>query len=308
VTPLDGVDDDPGAQDTRYAVILFLSAPVSLLSVLLAVSMVVAVPVGVAHADNPVANFSSPLTAASVDIGTPVLLAGVAVNGEAGGVVSVEVSFDEGETWEQAEYADETWSYLFTPTESGTVRIYSRASTNNTVGVVNGPVVLHVGEPGPVTPITGERLFSLPSLPGKPQINEADEQPVEVGVCTRFDQSGHITGAIIYRGFYKGPVTLRAWGPDGTLLGEQAAGSAVYAQRIMFNTPVPAVAGTDYIVSYYTPSGGYAQTEEYFTGAVIRAPFTAPPAAGVYHYGIDGGFPTNTWHNANYWVTPLFGP
>ncbi|MEV4318145.1 DUF4082 domain-containing protein [Actinocrispum sp. NPDC049592] len=268
---------------------------------------VLVVPVGVAHADYPIAHFTSPTSGASVDAGTPVLLAGVAVNGEAGGVVSVEVSSDGGETWEQAEYADETWSYLFTPTEPGTVNLYSRASTSTTVGVVNGPVVLHVGEPGTVTPLSGDRL-RLPSLPGKPRINEVDDQPVEVGVRTRLDQGGHITGAIIYRGSYSGPVTLRVWGPDGTLLGEQAAGSEVYAQRITLSTPVPAVAGTDYVVSYYTPSGGYAQTEEYYSGAVITAPFTAPPAAGVYHYGVDGGFPTDTWHNANYWVMPLFGP
>jgi hypothetical protein len=279
-----------------------------LFSVLLAVIMVLVVPVGVAHADYPIAYFNSLSNGASVDTGTPVLLAGTAVNGEAGGVVSVEVSSDEGATWEQAEYASESWSYVFTPTEPGTVNLYSRASTASTVGVVHGPVVLHVGEPGTVVPVTGERFFALPSLPNKPRINEADDQPVEVGLRTRFDQSGHITGAIIYRGSYFGPVTLRVWGPDGTLLGEQAAGYEPYVQRIMFNTPVPADAATDYVVSYYTPSGGYAQTEEYFTGAVITTPFTALPAAGVYHYGIGGGFPTDTWHNANYWVVPLFGP
>ncbi len=278
-----------------------------LFSVLLAVITVLVVPAGVAHADYPVANFTSPTPGASVDTGTPVLLAGVAVNGEAGGVVSVEVSTDEGETWQQADYANETWSYLFTPTEPGTVNLYSRASTSTTLGVVNGPVVLHVGEPGTVTPLSGDRL-RLPSLPGKPRINEVDDQAVEVGVRTRLDQSGHLTGAIIYRGSYHGPVTLRVWGPDGTLLGEQAAGSEVYVQRIELSTPVPASAGTDYVVSYYTPSGGYAQTEEYYTGAVITAPFTVPPAGGVYHYGPNGGFPTDTWNNANYWVMPLFGP
>nr|AGS49370.1 hypothetical protein [uncultured bacterium esnapd4]QEO74956.1 hypothetical protein [uncultured bacterium] len=90
------------------------------------------------------------------------------------------------------------------------------------------------------------------------------------------------------------------------LLAEQAAPGAVWGQRITFGTPVPVTPGREYVVSYYTPSGGYLSTENYFVGGLAHGPFHLPVNAGVYRYG--GGFPSDTWNAGNYWVEPVFQP
>jgi hypothetical protein len=275
---------------------------------ILLVTLLLALPTGVAHASvTPHVNVLTPSVDANVEPGIPMLIAGTAYNGESGGVVSVEISFDAGVTWQQTDYANETWSYQFNPIHPTTYTFITRASTSSVVGDPTSPVTIHADGAGQLPPIQSENILFLPDLPGKPRINEVDGLPVEVGLRTRFDRAGHVTGAIIHRGSYTGPVQLRVWGSDETLLAEQPGGSAAYTQRIMFSTPVPVSAGEDYVVSYYTPEGGYAQTEDYFTGSVIRAPFMALwEGPGVYHYGEGGGFPANTWNNANYWVQPIF--
>lgn len=84
--------------------------------------------------------------------------------------------------------------------------------------------------------------------------------------------------------------------------------AAVVDDPDVFPTPVPVEPDRDYVISYYTPQGGYAMSENYFTGTLVQAPFTAPHdgtrGAGVYRYG--GGFPTDSRHDSTYWVQPEF--
>ena len=74
--------------------------------------------------------------------------------------------------------------------------------------------------------------------------------------------------------------------------------------QIDFATPVPVEPGRDYVISYYTPEGGYESSENFFTGTLVSAPFIAHRGAGVYRYG--GGFPTENWHDSAYGVVPEF--
>lgn len=272
-------------------------------SLLAAVVVLMTVTVGVAHAD-PSAGISVPTTGSAVAVGETVVAAGTAVNGEAGGVENVEVSFDGGATWTEAQFQGESWEYEFTPTEPGPMTVTARANTHDTIGRFFSQVTINVGGPDTVTPMACECFGFLPDLPGKPRIHEQDDQAVEVGVRTRFDRPGHVSGAIFYRGDYTGPVQMHVWSPDGTLLAEQTATFEPFVQRVMFATPPAVEPGQDYVVSYFTPSGGYPQSEHYFTGSVIRKPMIYPADAGVFRYG--GGFPTDTWQQANYWIEPLF--
>ncbi|MEV6713646.1 DUF4082 domain-containing protein [Lentzea sp. NPDC051208] len=66
------------------------------------------------------------------------------------------------------------------------------------------------------------------------------------------------------------------------------------------------VAGTEYVVSYYTPAGGYKATENYFIGNLAQTLFKIPVNAGVYSY--SGGFPADTWFGGNYGIEPVFRP
>jgi hypothetical protein len=257
-------------------------------------------------ADRPYATIHSPGDGTSVPLNTPLLVAGGAFNGETGGITTVEISTD-GVNWTTVDAHTENWSTVLTPSAPGPVTISARANTASTPGPVTERITFHVG--GSTTPpLHGETKLFLPVRPDRPRIADPDPNAVELGLRTRFDRAGSIPAVVIGRGGYTGPVTARVWAPDGTLLAEQAAPGAVHSQRITFSTPVPVQPGADYVVSYYTPAGGYAASENYFEGGVVRAPFHAAPDAGVYRYGVGGGFPTDTWNASNYWVEPVFQP
>lgn len=268
-----------------------------------------------AFADNPAVSIVTPtagagLDTAGLDVGVPLLITGHAFNGESGGIVSVEITFDAGSNWEQVDGL-ETWAYLATPVQTGALTFQVRSSTASMVGNPSPPRTVHVGSAGSPPSLQCSCFFSLPSLPDRPVINDPDQEAVELGMRIRLDRNGYLTDLSIRRGTYTGVLLARVWSGGGTLLAEKAsATSSSLFQRVIFDSPVPVQAGEDYVVSYYTPAGGYAATENYFTGTVVSAPFAAvhggPAGAGVYHYGVGGGFPADTWHDSNYWVHPRF--
>ncbi|MEU7481814.1 DUF4082 domain-containing protein [Lentzea sp. NPDC042327] len=257
-------------------------------------------------ADTPYAMIHSPSTGTSVPLNTPLVLAGGAVNGESGGVTTVEFSSD-GVNWTSLDARTETWSTVLFPSVPGPVTIWARARTASALGAVTASTTIHVG--GSTTPpLHGDTKLVLPPQPGHPAELDPDLAAVELGLRTRFDRAGSVPAVVLRRGGYTGPVTARVWGPDGTLLAQQAAPGAAHSQRITFATPVPVQPGVDYVVSYYTPAGGYVASEGYFLGGVANAPFYAGVEAGVYRYGEGGGFPTETWNASNYWIEPIFRP
>ncbi|MFI6097774.1 DUF4082 domain-containing protein [Lentzea sp. NPDC051213] len=273
------------------------------LAVLL-LALVLVSPQPALAADNPQATLFSPSAGVSVPLNEPLLVIGGAFNGEAGGITEVEISTDDGASWTSTDAHTEKWAIVLTPAVPGPLTIQARAHTASATGPITVSRTVHVG--GTTTPpVSGDTPFFLQATPD-PVINDPDDQAVELGIRTTVDRPGALTGVILRRGSYTGPVTARVWSPDGTLLLEQAAPGAAFSQRITFSTPVPVQAGTEYVVSYLTPSGGYAATENYFVGGLAQAPFYAPLNAGVYRYG--GGFPTDTWNASNYWVQPIFRP
>ena len=142
-----------------------------------------------------------------------------------------------------------------------------------------------------------------------------DGNAVELGVKFRADMTGTVTGVRFYKaaantGTHVGSV----WTTGGTRLaqatftGETASGW----QHVTFATPVQVTADTTYIASYHAPRGHYSATGAAFSpNGVDNAPLHALSSAtspnGVYLYSATGGFPTNSWNAANYWVDVLFG-
>ena len=118
----------------------------------------------------------------------------------------------------------------------------------------------------------------------------------------------------------KGPTNTgvhvgKLWSNSGTLLasvtftGETASGW----QQMNFATPVTITANTTYVASYYAPNGRYSGNGELLHLGVDNAPLRALATGedggnGVYRYGAGGGFPTNTYNAANYWVDVVFVP
>jgi len=257
--------------------------------------------------DHPTSAIGSPSPGSLLTEGTPVVVSGVAANGEQGGITQVEVSANGG-PWELAD-GTETWQFVYFAEAPGPVVLRSRASTADTVEEPTRSVTVTVGW-GTPAPVSCPCRFLLPSLPDRPVLDEQDPLPVEVGLRFRTDRDGFVTGL----GFYRhpentGPQVGHLWSADGELLAEATlSGATGFVAQITFDRPVAVQAGATYTVSYFTPTGHYASSIDYFAGAVVRAPFEAVydrnGTAGVYRY--DGGFPDQTWNASNYWVWPVF--
>ena len=143
----------------------------------------------------------------------------------------------------------------------------------------------------------------------------SDSTAVEVGVRFRSTTTGYITGIRFYRGSNNtGPFVGHLWSNTGTLLGTATFNTVTATgwREALFPTPVAISANTTYVASYFTQSGNYAFDTNYFTTTGVDTP---PLRAlqngedgpnGVYIYGPTGGFPTQTFNAANYWVDVVF--
>jgi len=138
------------------------------------------------------------------------------------------------------------------------------------------------------------------------------EPGVELGVRFTTSQAVDIVGVRVYR-VDDGAVTGSLWNASG----DRVAGATAFAgtathgwQDVMFPTPVPMAPGQTFFASYSTPAGTYAYEHDYFTGGPITVgPITAPQSVagalnGLYCY--YGCFPTSSFRDSNYWVTPLW--
>ncbi|WP_164000514.1 DUF4082 domain-containing protein [Pyxidicoccus caerfyrddinensis] len=158
-------------------------------------------------------------------------------------------------------------------------------------------------------------IFPANSTPAVASVTN-DFAAVELGVKFKADVNGDIVGLRFYKGASNtGTHVGHVWSAAGALLGtatftnETASGW----QQVTLTTPVPVTAGTTYVASYHAPGGAYA-----FTDFGLSAGADAPPmhalagptngGNGVFAYGTAGTFPTNSFHDANYWVDVVFRP
>lgn len=273
-----------------------------ILAIALAVLPMIALPAQAGPTDHPSSVFHDPAVGTVLHVGTAAVVHGISVNGEQGGIVRTEVSIDGGATWQFAAGATESWQFSFTPAAPGAVTIQSRAFTVDHVEEPYRAVTYLVDGSAPLNcPCT----FWQPDLPNREKAAENDAQPVEVGVKFRPDRDGFITGLSFFRfPANTGPFVGHLWSADGQMLAEATLDADTHIPRVAFGQPVAVQAGQTYVASYFTESGNYAQSVGYFTDPVVQPPFETDADAGVYAYG--GGFPTETWQSANYWVSPTF--
>jgi Domain of unknown function (DUF4082)/Bacterial Ig domain len=260
----------------------------------------------------PFSVLTSPTAGSVLTVGTPVIFAGGASDGETGPVRHVEVSLDGGATWDLVE-GGEVWWFVYTPTEPGELSVLTRATSANagTTGSPSGPTPITVGAGDP-PPRSCPCALTLPTLPDRPMVSDPDEVPVEVGLRFALDRDGVVTGLRLHHfAGNTGPLEAHFWTGNGDLLATATlADPTGPLVPIAFSQPVPVQAGETYVISYYTPSGHYASSEDYFAASVVNPPFATivdeNGGSGVYHYGTGGGFPDQTWHASNYWVEPIF--
>jgi hypothetical protein len=140
-------------------------------------------------------------------------------------------------------------------------------------------------------------------------VDQADTNPLNVGVQFQPSTSGFITGVRFYKetdntGAHIGSL----WSSSGTLLasGTFSGESASGWQELDFSSPVAVTAGTTYVASYHTNTGHYATTTSGLSSAVTNGPLTALAGGGVYAYGSSNAFPTSSFNASNYWVDVVF--
>jgi hypothetical protein len=149
-----------------------------------------------------------------------------------------------------------------------------------------------------------------------PAVLDIADSPVELGVKFRSDVSGYITGLRFYKGNPdSGTSHLGSlWDANGNLLasatfsGESNSGW----QQVNFATPVAIAANTTYVAGYFSQTGHFSYTQNYFTSAgvdngVLHALSNAAAGGnGVYAYSSASVFPTLNYAATNYWVDVVF--
>jgi hypothetical protein len=258
-----------------------------------------------ANADTPPwSGFHSPSEGSRAEVGETVLITGYAYLGEGTPADKVELTFDEGATWADVDGLG-SWRYLLTPTQPGDITVRVRAWYNGNLGDTSPPRTLHVGTSSPILPVNCQwgctfREYEFPQ-------DDIDRLPVELGVRFAVDRPGRLNAVTFERGAYRGAVTIRVWGQGGILLHEHVEPPTTSGRtNATIDPPVQVQPGTDYVVSYYTPEGGYRATENFYIGTLLHAPYIVRADAGVYRYGEGGGFPTDTWNHSNYTIYPYF--
>ena len=144
--------------------------------------------------------------------------------------------------------------------------------------------------------------------------NTSDAHAVEVGMRFESAVAGYVTGVSFYKGTKNtGTHVGNLWSNTGTLLatGTYTGESASGWQTLTFANAVQITANTPYVVSYFTPTGYYSSTSNYFTSAITNYPLTAMQSItgsgdGMYSYSATSTFPKSTYNATNYWVDPVF--
>jgi hypothetical protein len=255
----------------------------------------------------PTSTITSPIAGTTVPTGSKVTISGTAIDAGGGVVGGVEVSIDNGQTWHPAE-GRETWRYDWFPNTTGSVTIRSRAiDDSGNLETPGASVMISVGV----------GTLSIWSNTTTPQILEdADTQPVELGVKFRADVDGMIKGIR----FYKSPNNTGThvgtlWSSTGQQLARATFSNETASgwQQANFATPVTITANATYVVSYHTHVGHYSIDEGYFaTTGIDNPPLHAlrdgvSGGNGVYTYSPTPSFPISSFASSNYWVDVLFG-
>ncbi|HEY1007273.1 MAG TPA: N,N-dimethylformamidase beta subunit family domain-containing protein, partial [Sphingobacteriaceae bacterium] len=256
----------------------------------------------------PTAQITFPANLAQLASGRTYSVTGTATDSGGGTVSMVEVSTDNGTTWQRAQGTG-SWFYSWTPADTGNVTIRARAvdnSGNQQLTATIPSVTVRIGQP----------VYSIwPSDATPVRIADPDMVPIEVGVKFRPKVNGFITGIR----FYKGPTNTGThigslWTASGTNLGRATFSGETSGgwQEVQLPSPVPVTAGTIYVASYHTNAGQYSSDEEYFTGSGVSTPYLEALGNGVsgdnglYTYSATPTFPTQGYRSTNFWVDVTF--
>jgi hypothetical protein len=155
-------------------------------------------------------------------------------------------------------------------------------------------------------------IFTASQTPTSPIVAN-DGGPVELGVKFKAQASGYITGIRFYKDPSMNDIHVgNLWDINGNLLASATFSNESTSgwQNVSFTTPVHVTANALYVASFYTPTGKYITTQNYFTSNVSNYPLLAPASVsgnlnGLFTTGRDS-FPNNSFTDSNYWVDVNF--
>jgi hypothetical protein len=159
-----------------------------------------------------------------------------------------------------------------------------------------------------------DALWDLSVVPATPNWHDTTGS-VELGVRFITSEEVMVTGVRFYKGDSNtGTHFGTLWNATGDLLatGDFTDESSDGWQDLMFDSPVTIVPGQTYVASYWAPNFYYAAENDYFSSQQVTiGPITALQAVdadsnGVYSYSATSTFPSFSYRNTNYWVTPLW--
>lgn len=158
-----------------------------------------------------------------------------------------------------------------------------------------------------VSSISNLSLFSSTDEPSS--LGDYDSSSVNLGMRFTSSANGVIDGIKYYKGANdNGTHTGSLWTSTGTLLATVTFSNETASgwQTATFSSPVAITAGTTYVASYHS-NGHYASTVDYFSTDHVSGVLSAPAGGnGVYTYGNDSLFPSNSYNATNYWVDVIF--
>ena len=259
----------------------------------------------------PTSTITAPSTGSSFPARAPLTITGTAT--DASVVAGIEVSVDGGTTWKIAEISEldgtVSWAYTWSPAAPGVINVRSRGydDSGNIENAGTG-ITLTITAPG--FPFT---IFEPTDLPAR----HFEDSPMELGMKFRANMSGYITGIRFYKGPNNSGTHLgNLWASDGTPLATVIFTNETLIgwQEASFSTPVAITEGETYVASYYTPSGNYSTTTNFFTAEYPAGPASSWPLQalansaggnGVFAYG-SSSFPTSSNGAGNYYVDVVF--
>ncbi|MGH2853442.1 MAG: DUF4082 domain-containing protein, partial [Solirubrobacteraceae bacterium] len=148
-----------------------------------------------------------------------------------------------------------------------------------------------------------------------PEVADAgDRGAIELGLKFTAEGNGSVTGIRFYKSAANtGTHVGSLWSASGTLLASATFSGETESgwQQVTFSSPVAVTAGTTYVAGYYAPNGHYSATPAAFASVGVSNPplqalanGTSPN--GVYAYGVESTFPSNSYNATNYWVDVMF--
>jgi WD40 repeat protein len=259
----------------------------------------------------PVSTVTSPTAGSTVQIGTnPITVTGTATDTGGGVAVNVEVSVDGGTTWHPAT-GGPNWSYVWTPSSTGSMTIKSRA-IDDSGNIENAGAGINVT----LNPCTSNCTIFYSNAKPTNAPATFDKKSINVGVKFKSDVSGVITGIRFYKSSTNTGTHVGAlWTSAGTKLAEVTFTNETASgwQQANFATPVAINANAVYVASYLAPQGSYEYTYDYFATTGVNTPplhavasNSADGPNGVEIYSATLAFPNTVFRAINYWVDVVF--